>query len=106
NYVDFARLWLGLFPATQFLILGTDLIAAKANFFKTALANKLVNLVNQTTPVQAFALLQKVKFVLSEDSGLMHMAWVSGIPTLAIFGSTHNRSRPLGKHTLLLDSSD
>ena len=107
NYVDFARLWLGLFPTTQFLILGIDLIAAKANFFKTELGNKLVNLVNQTTPVQAFALIQKVKFVLSEDSGLMHMAWVSGIPTLAMFGSTRSDwSTPLGNHSLLLNSSD
>jgi ADP-heptose:LPS heptosyltransferase len=37
----------------------------------------------------------------------MHMAWLSGIPTLALFGSTRSEwSRPLGDHTLLLDSSD
>jgi len=35
------------------------------------------------------------------------MAWVSGIPTLAMFGSTRSDlSTPLGKHTLLLHSSD
>jgi len=38
---------------------------------------------------------------------LMHMAWVSGIPTLAIFGSSRSDwSTPLGKHTKLLSSSD
>ena len=35
------------------------------------------------------------------------MAWVSGIPTLAMFGSTRSvRATPLGEHSLLLHSSD
>ena len=106
NYIDFARLWLNIFPATQFLVLGVNSIAAKADYFKSELRDKLINLVNKTSPAQAFAIIQKVKFVLSEDSGLMHIAWVSGVPTLAMFGSTHNRSRPLGNHTILLDSAD
>ena len=106
NYADFARLWLNIFPATQFLVLGVNSIAAKADYFKSELGDKLINLVNKTLPSEAFAIIQSAKFVLSEDSGLMHMAWVSGIPTLAMFGSTHGRSRPLGNHTILLDSSD
>jgi ADP-heptose:LPS heptosyltransferase len=106
NYVDFARLWLNIFPATQFLVLGVNSIAAKADYFKSEFGDKLINLVNKTLPAEAFAIIQSAKFVLSEDSGLMHMAWVSGIPTLAMFGSTHGRSRPLGNHTILLDSSD
>ena len=107
NYVDFAKLWLNVFPATQFLILGVNPIVAKADYFKSELGNNLINLVNKTLPEEAFAIIQSAKFVLSEDSGLMHMAWVSGIPTLAMFGSTRSlRSRPLGNHTVLLDSSD
>jgi len=107
NYVAFARLWLQRFPQTQFLITGVNLIAGKATYLKQNLRNKLINLVNKTTPVQAFAVIQKAQFVLSEDSGLMHIAWVSGIPTLAMFGSTRSdRATPLGKHTLLLNSSD
>lgn len=106
NYTDFAKLWLKIFPATQFLVLGVNAIAAKADYFKTELGDNLINLVNKTLPAEAFAIIQTAKFVLSEDSGLMHMAWVSGIPTLAMFGSTNRRSRPLGNHTILLDSSD
>ncbi len=107
NYVEFAKLWLQRFPQTQFLVTGVNLIAGKANYLKQNLGGRLINLVNQTTPVQAFAVIQKTKFVLSEDSGLMHMAWVSGIPTMAMFGSTRSeRATPLGKHTLLLHSSD
>ncbi|MES1220935.1 MAG: glycosyltransferase family 9 protein [Bacteroidota bacterium] len=107
NYVEFAKLWLHRFPQTQFLVTGVNLVAGKAAYLKQNLGGRLIDLVNKTTPGQAFALIQKAKFVLSEDSGLMHMAWVSGIPTLALFGSTRSdRATPLGNHTLLLGSSD
>lgn len=106
-YAKFAELWLEQFPQTQFVTIGVDFIAAKANWLKQKLENKLINLVNKTTPVQAFALIQKMQLVISEDSGLMHMAWVSNIPIVAIFGSTRSdRATPLGKHSLLLHSSD
>jgi heptosyltransferase-2 len=107
NYVAFAQLWLNDFPQTQFLVMGTSPLASKAAFLKERLGNKLINLVEQTTPSEAFAILQHAKLVLSEDSGLMHMAWISGIPTVALFGATRSDwSRPLGEHTFLFDSSD
>ncbi|GGB18858.1 glycosyltransferase family 9 protein [Puia dinghuensis] len=106
KYVEFARLWLQRRPASQFLLLGTSFIAAKSTFLKNALGGHLINLTGKTTPAQAFTVLQQTSLVLSEDSGLMHMSWVSGIPTLAIFGSTRDRARPLGPHALLLNSSD
>ena len=107
NYVHFANLWLKQLPGTRFLILGTSLIAAKAAQLKIELGDQLISLVNQTTAYTAFEILQQVSFVLSEDSGLMHMAWVSGIPTLTLFGGTRSDwSRPLGEHSLFLDSSD
>jgi ADP-heptose:LPS heptosyltransferase len=106
-YAEFAELWSEQFPQTQFVTIGVDLIAAKANWLKQKLGNKLINLVNRTAPVQAFALIQKMQLVISEDSGLMHMAWVSEVPTVAIFGSTRSdRATPLGKQSLLLHSSD
>src|SRR6266542_195901 len=107
NYVAFAQLWLNDFPQTQFLVMGTSSIASKAAFLKERLRDKLINLVGQTTPSEAFAILQYAKLILSEDSGLMHMAWISGVPTVALFGATRSDwSRPLGEHTFLFDSSD
>lgn len=107
NYVSFVGLWLNQFPNTRFLVLGTSFIKSKADFLKNKLGERLINIIDQTTPFEAFAIIQKVKFILSEDSGLMHMAWVSGVPTLAIFGSTRSDwSKPLGKHSSFLDSSD
>lgn len=107
NYAEFCRIWIENFPQTQFLVMGTDFVSSKATYLKQRLNNKVINLVSKTTPIQAFALLQRIQLVISEDSGLMHMAWVSGVPTLAMFGSTRSdRATPLGNHTLLLNSSD
>jgi ADP-heptose:LPS heptosyltransferase len=106
-YVEFARLWKEWDPHTQFIALGTDFIAAKTKFLFGELEHDLINLVGNTGPSDAFAVLQHVTLVLSEDSGLMHMAWVSGVPTLALFGGTRSDwARPLGRHTRFLDSSD
>ena len=107
NYVSFANLWSEQFPGAQFLVLGTSLISAGAVYLKEKLGDQVIEIVDRTTPSQAFAILQHAKFVLSEDSGLMHMAWVSGIPTLVLFGSTRSDwSRPLGTNSFFLDSSD
>jgi heptosyltransferase II len=107
NYAAFARLWLQRFPGTRFVVLGTSFIAEKASFLQQELGDRILNLINKTSPADAFAVLQQVSLVVSEDGGLMHMAWVSGIPTLALFGGTRSDwSRPLGPHTFLFDSSD
>lgn len=107
KYVLFARQWLQRWPDTKFLVLGTSFIAEKAAFLESELGEHLINLVGQTTPAEVFSLLQRVTLVLSEDSGLMHMAWVSGTPVVALFGSTRSDwSRPLGPRSLVLDSSD
>ncbi|MCH8326586.1 MAG: glycosyltransferase family 9 protein [Bacteroidetes bacterium] len=109
NYIKYAELWKTNFPDTQFLILGLKNISEKALFLKKILKDDLIDLVNTegTSVEEAFAIINKVYFVLTEDSGLMHMSWVSGIPTLALFGSSRKDwSAPQGKHSLCLNSSD
>lgn len=107
NYVKFARLWLEKWPETCFVVMGTSFIAEKAAILAKELGHRLINLISQTSPFEAFAALQHVSLMLSEDGGLMHMSWVSGIPTLALFGGTRSDwSRPLGPHSYILDSSD
>lgn len=106
-FVRFAELWLQHFRETKFLILGTALIADKASYFKDQLGDDLIDLTGKTTLAQAFAILQQTSLVLSEDSGLMHMGWASGIPTLALLGGTRSDwVRPLGDNTFFFDSTD
>lgn len=107
NYVKFAQIWMQHYPETKFLVLGVGFIDRKANKLKELLGESCINLVQKTTPIEAFAILQHTKLILSEDSGLMHMAWTSGIPTFALFGGTRSDwARPLGAHSFFLDSSD
>jgi heptosyltransferase-2 len=107
NYGEFIKLWLHQSPRTQFLIMGVGTMAEKATYLKQIAGDHLIDLVNKTSVEQAFAIVQKAKIVLSEDSGLMHMAWASGVPTMALFGGTRSDwARPLGRHTDFVDSSD
>ena len=108
NYIEFARLWQQLYSAkTQFLLIGLKRMGEKADLLQQGLGSHCINLVGRTTAAEAFSLVGQASLVLSEDSGLMHMAWVSGVPTVALFGSSRSDwSRPLGDHSVCLDSSD
>ena len=107
-YVQFARTWLDTIDNNiQFLVLGTDAIREKTEYLKNQLGQNLITLIGLTTQAEAFNILQKADLVLTEDSGLMHMAWVSQIPVLALFGSTKSTwSKPIGEFSICLDSSD
>ena len=62
-----------------------------------ALSPGLLDFTGKTTPGEALALVSLASLVVSEDSGLMHLAWVQGVPTLALFGSSRAAwSRPEG----------
>ena len=106
-YVSWAKLLNEAYEGkVHFLFVGIGRISDFANRFSTEVSNS-ISFVNQTSVAEAYGLVQSVDFMLSEDSGLMHMAWTSGIPTLALFGSSRSDwSRPLGEHSLLLSSDD
>jgi ADP-heptose:LPS heptosyltransferase len=106
RYVRFVEQW----PderRTQFAILGLATMADRAAVLTGALGGRLLNLVGRTRSSEAAAIVQRASLVVAEDGGLMHLAWVSGVPTLALFGSSrHIWSAPLGDHTLCLHSGD
>jgi ADP-heptose:LPS heptosyltransferase len=108
HFIGFANSWIDNVDANvQFLILGTELVREKARYLKEKLRDKIINLVEKTTPSDAFTILEKTELVISEDSGLMHMAWVAQVPVVALFGSTKSVwSKPIGEFSVSLDSSD
>lgn len=108
NYVSFAGVWRARFAEpVRFLLLGIPELAEKAGALAARIGPDAISLVGRTSLAEAFTILQRATLVLSEDSGLMHMAWTSGIPTIALLGSTRGDwARPLGKHSVCLDSAD
>lgn len=108
SYVEFAKRWLKkLNSSTQFILLLLPSQAEKAHQITKELGHHCIDLTGKCDQVESFSILQKCKFVLSEDSGLMHMAWVQGVPTLALFSSSRKDwSAPQGNWSDCLDSSD
>jgi heptosyltransferase-2 len=107
SYVEFARLWLKGKPNTQFVLLLLQTHLEKSLYIQRELGDRCINLTGLANQVEAFKIIQMSKFVLSEDSGLMHMAWVQGIPTLALFSSSRKDwSAPQGEWSYCFDSSD
>lgn len=107
RYVEFGQLWSAKFPSDRFLMLGLPSMKTKADFLKERLGEKLVDLCGKTNQAQAFGLIRMAKLMLTEDGGLMHMAWVQGVPTLALFGSSPSYwSAPQGRWSLCLNSAD
>ncbi len=105
NYVDLSHLIAQ--DNGKVLLLGTTRLASKAALIHKQLGSVVINLAGKTTLKEAFALLQFASGVITEDSGLMHMAWVSAIPTLAMLGSTrHDWAMPLGTWSRCLHSGD
>jgi heptosyltransferase-2 len=49
---------------------------------------KCLNLAGKTALLQAFALIAAARAVISNDSGLMHVAAAFGVPQVAVFGSS------------------
>ena len=106
NYVRLAKLISYKFKAS-FVLLGDNRMHEKSQYISSYLKRDFINLVDKTTLAEAFAILQFATALITEDSGLMHMAWASGIPTLTLLGSSRaDWTSPVGPHTFTLDSSD
>ncbi len=107
NYVTLARIWLER-GAVQFLLIGTsERLGEAGRYFRAQLGDAAINLVGRTSLAEAAGILLYVTAVVSEDSGLLHLAWASGLPSLAILGSSnHAWVAPSGMHGGSLDSRD
>ncbi len=106
SYVELAELWQDLEPV-RFLLAGTNRIADRTRYLSGRLAGCAIDLTGKTSLAEALGVVQLSSVVISEDSGLLHMAWVSGVPTVALFGSTRSDwTRPLGSHSRYVGSED
>jgi ADP-heptose:LPS heptosyltransferase len=88
RYREFAERWASHRGSVRFLLLGQSKIAPKAQWLAASLGTRAISLVGHDTPGEAFAMLRHARLVVSEDSGLMHMSWAAGTPTIALFGAS------------------
>ncbi len=106
SYIRLAELLIQRWGA-RLILLGTDNIRPGADAIVGALPGAIVDLVGSTSAVEAMAMLGRLDLVIGDDSGLMHMAWCAGTPTLTLFGASRSTwSRPMGAHTAFLGSED
>ena len=81
----------------RLLILGSAGDRATAAPILRAAGPKAVDLSGKTTLGQAMAIIARCRVLVTNDSGLMHVAAALGVPLVAIFGSTDpSRTGPLG----------
>lgn len=60
-------------------------------------AERRIDLIDAVDPLEAYACLKRCALFVGNDSGLMHLAAASGIPTLGLFGpSRDDHYRPWG----------
>lgn len=108
SYRRFAEGWISTVDSNvQFLMIGVEKLREKSGYLEQKLGKRVISLVGKTTISEAFNILRQAELVISEDSGLMHMAWVAQVPVVALFGSSRSTwSRPLGTSSVYLNSLD
>ncbi|MFI4926732.1 MAG: lipopolysaccharide heptosyltransferase II [Burkholderiales bacterium] len=70
------------------VLLGSAKEAAECEAIRAQAPGQVRNLAGQTSLAEAFALIAGAGHVVSNDSGLMHVAAAFGVPQIALFGSS------------------
>jgi lipopolysaccharide heptosyltransferase II len=70
------------------VVLGSAAEASLAREIETAMTGPVVNLAGRTTVREMMALLSLSSFLVTNDSGPMHVAAALGVPLVAVFGPT------------------
>jgi len=87
----------GLLYEREIVVLGDAGDAEEAEAVEAAAPDRVANLCGRTSLVDAARIISSAKAVVSNDSGLMHVAGFTGAPVVGIFGSTSPAwTKPLG----------
>jgi heptosyltransferase-2 len=103
HFAELARLQAG----ERVVVLGTGADGESAREIAAAAPGRVEDLTGRTSLVEAAAIMAAAKAVVSNDSGLMHMAGFIGTPLVGLFGSTSPVwTRPLGRRSVIMQSGE
>ncbi len=108
NYITLAKLiQIQYQNKVKFLFLGVSKIQEKVQEIKKALGDCVIELINKTSEIEAFNLIQHIDLCITEDGALMHMAYLSKKPTVILLGSSRSDwLDPKLPHTFCFNSND
>lgn len=103
HFVTVARKLIEKYPC-RLLVMGTEAERDICVRISEELGNAAICLAGETTLYESAVLFRDCSFVISNDSGGMHLAAVAGIPVIAVYGLTDPvKTGPLGTgHKLIL----
>lgn len=89
--------------SARVLLFGSSGDAVHTGAVATFMKHPAIDLAGATSLAEAAALMSRCSLVVSNDSGLMHLAGGLGVPLIAVFGSTNPRTTsPLGARSHVL----
>lgn len=89
--------------SARILLFGSAGDAVHTGAVRGFMNHAAVDLAGATSLAEAAALMSRCNLVVSNDSGLMHLAGGLGVPLIAVFGSTNPRATsPLGARSHVL----
>ena len=97
----------GLQKGYDIVVLGTAADGESARDVERTAPGRVTDLTGRTSLAEAAAIMAGARAVVSNDSGLMHLAGYLGVPVIGIFGSTSPVwTRPLGKRSVAMSSAE
>ncbi len=97
----------GLQKGYGIVVLGTAADGDSAREVGRTAPGRVRDLTGRTSLAEAAAIMAGARAVVSNDSGLMHLAGYLGVPVIGIFGSTSPVwTRPLGKRSVAVGSPE
>ena len=91
----------------KFILFGSNNEKSDAKKIKSYFSNEIIDLVGTLKFNEIFTILKKCNLFIGNDSGLMHLAAVTGIPTVGLFGpSDINQYHPWGNKTLAISTPE
>ncbi len=94
----------GIFPNSRVMLLGRDDERPSAlRLINSIPDQRLIDLLGKIDLLTAYACLKRSLFYIGNDSGLMHLAAASGVPTLGLFGPTREELyAPWGENAAII----